>query len=56
MASVVFDKDGNVVTINTGRSEEVAEVPSPESAWGRAKLAALASVDENVVQEDEVTI
>jgi hypothetical protein len=57
MASVVYDKDGNVVSLNSGRGEDVVEVPSPESACGRAKIAALeASLQETPVQEDEVTI
>ena len=52
MASVVFDAEGNVVTKNTGWGDTQQELPSEASACGRAALAALASV-ENVVQEDE---
>jgi hypothetical protein len=53
MASVVFDKDGNVVTINTGRGNEQVELPSEASACGRAALAALASVETAVQEEEE---
>lgn len=40
MASVVLDEAGNVVTENKGRSDLV-ELPTADSACGRAKLDAL---------------